>query len=130
MQREQFTKLMDETYDVLKGLNQTKGHDYAGDDDALNNFKSAGERVGLDPIQVWGIYFLKHIAAIETFVKEGNVKSEPIEGRIQDAILYLFLLLGLIAEQAGEQIVQKKSAKQMQGEMVGGGGLNRGLDGD
>ena len=107
MQREQFLKLMDETYDVLKGLNQTKGHDYAGDDDALNNFKSAGERVGLDPIQVWGIYFLKHIAAIETFVKEGNVKSEPIEGRVQDAILYLFLLLGLIAEQTPKESPSK-----------------------
>jgi hypothetical protein len=33
-----------------------------------------------------------------TFIKEGDVKSEPIEGRIHDVILYCFLLLGLIRE--------------------------------
>lgn len=98
MRREVFVELMDSTYEELKKLNSTKGNDYAGDDDALNNFKTAALRVGLEPTQVWGVYFLKHIAAIETFIKDGNVKSEPIEGRVQDAILYLFLLLGLIVE--------------------------------
>lgn len=129
MQREDFQKLMLTTYEKLQELNQRKGHDYAGDDDALANFKLAGERLGLEPLKVWGVYASKHWAAIETFIKEGDVKSEPIEGRIEDMILYLFLLLGLNKEKAGEQIVQKRSAKQIQDEIVGGG-LNRGLDGD
>jgi hypothetical protein len=31
-------------------------------------------------------------------VREGGVLSEPIEGRIQDAVLYLLLLRGLVED--------------------------------
>lgn len=98
MNRSKFGDLMDSVYDDLKRLNRTKGHDYAGDDDALANFKLAGQRLGLTPEAVWGVYASKHWSAIETYIKEGQVESEPIEGRIKDAILYLFLLMGLVAE--------------------------------
>jgi len=89
---------MDAHYAQITQINRTKGHDYAGDDDALANFKQAGEKLGLRPEQIWGVYADKHWSAVMTFVKEGDVKSEPIEGRIHDVILYCFLLLGLIEE--------------------------------
>lgn len=98
MNRSDFGGLLDREFAVIRALNQTKGHDYAGDEDALLNFKSAAERLGLTPEQVWGVYGDKHWSAIMTFCKEGDVKSEPIEGRIRDVILYGFLLLGLIEE--------------------------------
>jgi hypothetical protein len=81
-------------------LLSTKGHDYTGgDDDALANFKYVGLRTGLDPKQVWAVYFNKHIEAIFTYIKRGELKSESVESRIQDAINYLLLLNGLIKEE-------------------------------
>lgn len=98
MDRATFVALMDEHYSSITEINRTKGHDYAGDDDALKNFKDQAAQLGLTPEQVWGVFAGKHWAAICTFIKEGDVKSEPIEGRIHDVILYCFLLLGLIEE--------------------------------
>jgi hypothetical protein len=95
--------MRDRHYALIADINDKKGHDYAGDGDALANFKKDDERlrkiVQNDPVLAkWYIYFDKHYEAVMTFLEEGDVKSEPIEGRIHDAILYLFLLLGLIEE--------------------------------
>lgn len=98
MDRTQFQDMMDNDFATIKGLNSTKGADYSGNDDALLNFKRAAANIGLTPEQVWSVYATKHWDAIMTFVREGDVKSEPVEGRIHDVILYCFLLLGLIRE--------------------------------
>jgi cyclopropane fatty-acyl-phospholipid synthase-like methyltransferase len=98
MTRDDFIALLQSEFEKIVQINRIKGHDYAGEDDALSNFKRNADRLGLTSIQVWAVYFHKHLDAIETFVREGGVASEPIEGRIQDAILYLFLLRGLIED--------------------------------
>jgi hypothetical protein len=103
MDRAEFTALRDRHYAAIAEINDRKGHDYAGEEDALANFKKDDERlrkiVENDPVLAkWYIYFDKHYEAVMTFLEEGDVKSEPIEGRIHDMILYSFLLLGLIEE--------------------------------
>ncbi len=79
-----------------------KGRDYAGTDhqaDVNANFKRAGERWGIGTLQAWGVYFGKHIDAIETFIRtDGAAQSEPILGRITDAVNYLFILLALLED--------------------------------
>ena len=77
-----------------------KGHDYTGaaEEDALANFKLVAHTTGLTPLQVWSVYFHKHVDAIMTFIKKGELKSETIDSRILDAINYLLLLNGLIKE--------------------------------
>lgn len=104
MNREEFQALMQRHYETIVDTNSKKGADYAGDQDALASFKKAAERLGLTPEQVWAVYGDKHWSAIMTFCREGDVKSEPIEGRIIDVILYGFLLLGLIEEKKGAGI--------------------------
>jgi len=98
----------DEFYQILKkmvleeeDIMVKKGHEYCeGNDDKLHNFKDVAERTGLTPIQVWQVYFLKHISSITNYVKDGvEASNEPIEGRIMDARNYLALLRGLIEEQ-------------------------------
>ena len=101
MDRNAFLDLLEENHKTIVDLNRRKGHDYAGDDDALRNFKSQAADAGVTTEQVWSIFFGKHLAAIHTYVREGDVASEPIEGRILDAILYLYLLLGLVKEKRG-----------------------------
>ena len=108
MERSALTALIDEHFARITEINRTKGHDYAGEDDALSNFKKQAVDLGLDPKQIWGVFAGKHWSAIMTFIKEGDVKSEPIEGRIHDIILYCFLLLALIEEERLKGLVTEE----------------------
>jgi hypothetical protein len=98
MNRDDFDIFRDGHYNQIAEINHKKGKDYAGDQDALANFKVIGKDLGLDPLKVWGVYASKHWSAVMAYVREGKVESEPIEGRLHDVILYCFLLLGLIEE--------------------------------
>lgn len=98
MNRDDFDIFRDRHYNQIAEINHRKGKDYAGDEDALANFKVIGKDLGLDPLKVWGVYASKHWSAVMAYVREGKVESEPIEGRLHDVILYCFLLLGLIEE--------------------------------
>ena len=80
-------------------LRLVKGNDYSGMEDVNLNFKRGAARVGLDAKTVTMIYLMKHMDAIETFVRDGKVKSEPIEGRIVDAVNYLLILASIIEEE-------------------------------
>lgn len=104
----EFDELMEATYQKLLAMRASKGRDYAGNDDRLANFKRHAEQVDIDPLKIWAVYYNKHHDAIMTFVRmhahESYQPSEPIEGRIEDAILYLFLLLGLIHDQCKQHI--------------------------
>lgn len=70
---------------------EQKGHDYTDQDDGLSNFYDVGKQLGKSALDVWAIYWLKHVYAILTFIRTGGLKSEPIESRFNDAINYLFL---------------------------------------
>jgi len=96
-----FAQLVNDQCDHMTEVLDTKGNDYRGDEDALANFKAVGFRNGLTSWQVWGVYFGKHIMAIERFIASGKLESEPIEERITDAQNYLMLLLALVKEQKG-----------------------------
>lgn len=98
MNRAEFQKLMQSQFDDLLEINNRKGHDYAGDSDALANFKRHADNLGLQPEQIWAVYASKHWDAVITYCRHGSVESEPIEGRIDDCMLYLFLLRGLVEE--------------------------------
>lgn len=102
MQRSDFTEQLKQWFSDILDLNATKGNDYSGSEDAFANFKRNAQRLDMSPHQVWAVYFFKHLDAIETWLRDGQVKSEPIEGRIDDAIMYLFLLKGMILEREQE----------------------------
>ena len=92
------TTIMDPMLNDAKAIIKAKGNDYAEDDDFLANFKTAAEDAGVTVLQAWYIYYFKHHCAIRTYVKDGQVESEDIRGRIHDEINYLLLLAGIIAE--------------------------------
>ena len=83
-----------------------KGEEYTvSDEDKFKNFKSIGDRMGLNAEQVALIYLLKHMDSIRNFVLNGKEASEePITGRIQDARNYLLLLGGIIAEKQQREL--------------------------
>ena len=83
-----------------------KGNDYTrglGDIDRAVYFKKAALFNKVSPLQAWGVYFYKHMAAVFRFIGDGKVESEPIEGRIHDLINYSILLLLLVKEKQHAQ---------------------------
>ena len=78
----------------------SKGKEYTiGSDDKLKNFKMVAEASNLSAMKVWQIYFMKHVASIYNYIKDGTEASnESIEGRIMDARNYLALFRGLVKE--------------------------------
>lgn len=79
----------------MKLLNR-KGRDYTTDGDAFKNTLTIAEEVGISPEKVIWIYLRKHLSAIQRYILSESLESEPIEGRLQDAVNYLALLHVLI----------------------------------
>jgi hypothetical protein len=91
-------ELQEGVFDHIRKLRETKGREYAHDADTLADFKEVADETGISPLQCWATYVKKHQRAIDTFIREGGVKSESIESRIHDVLTYHILLLGLIQD--------------------------------
>ena len=76
-----------------------KGADYADNNDRLSNFKQVAALLGVDSTTVAGVYFLKHVTAICRAIRDKTLSSEPLEGRFDDAVNYLYLLEACFDEQ-------------------------------
>jgi hypothetical protein len=53
MTRADRTALRETHWQQIQELNRRKGKDYAGESDALSNFKRTADLTGLTPYQVW-----------------------------------------------------------------------------
>lgn len=93
-------KLMQQMFDEELSIARTKGKEYT-QGDRLDNFKRIGAELGINPKKVLWVYLKKHLDSIASYIKSEKVLSEPIEGRIMDARVYLTLLRGLIEEEKG-----------------------------
>lgn len=85
----------------IRPVLMSKGVEYSqGQEDANSNFKRHAESLGMEPEQVLFVYLGKHMDSITYAIKTGNFfdLSEPIEGRVGDAINYLLILASLIEE--------------------------------
>lgn len=98
MDKDTFKTLLSNTYKSLVNLTASKGEEYSRDADQLANFKRQAEELNTTPEKILMVYLNKHLDSIKSFVKTGKVHSEPIEGRIDDAILYLILLKGIVQD--------------------------------
>lgn len=89
-------------FDTSHDLLMKKGKAYAGDEDALDNFKRNAKLLGLTPFQVWAVYFNKHIDSINNAIKQNPSnpvdQSEGLDGRIADVITYATILGCLLKE--------------------------------
>ena len=95
MNRETFNKLLEDQFDHIRQLSNSKGEEYAGSDDVLADFREVGKALGISPEVALLCYQSKHWRAINSYVQTGEVRSEPIEGRLQDLILYSLLLIAM-----------------------------------
>lgn len=102
MKYEEQTAIDEKVFERVRKLRETKGKEYATEEDTLADFKEVAAETGTTPLQVWAVYVKKHQRAVDTFIREGATKSETIQSRIIDIIVYHLLLLGLIKDLSEE----------------------------
>lgn len=100
---QQWEALLETTIDKIKSLAKNKGGEYSGDSDRLANFRRNAEALGLCPEVVWAVYAGKHWDALQTYVKDlstglQRVRSEPLDGRVDDLLVYLLLFKAMLEE--------------------------------
>lgn len=99
MTQAEFTTLMDNVYQELHLLRAAGQKEYGhASDDAFDNFKRTGTRLGLEPEKVLWIFLEKHLDGICSWLKGHKSQRENVRGRINDAIVYLLLLRGMVEE--------------------------------
>lgn len=100
MTQNNYEDLIQNLLDTAKQVRTSKQPSYTGNDtDVLKNFKVIATRLGLDPLQVWAIYFNKQVDAVNSIVKNPEIKpSEAPILRYADIINYCFLGLALMNE--------------------------------
>lgn len=90
-------------------MKDTKGKEYANSTSRFANFDRLAERLGVSNLIVGWVYITKHLDSIESFIKTGRTFStEPIEGRLVDAITYLTLIAGMIREKELKVDLEKR----------------------
>lgn len=100
---DRYAALVNKTVYMIKQLGKLKGGEYAGDNDRLANFRRNGEAIGLPMETIWRVYAGKHWDAISQFVHDlqsgkSRGRMEPIEGRVDDLIVYLILFKAMLDE--------------------------------
>lgn len=94
-------ELMDFASALTENALQTlhvKGQDYAPTTDALHEFRTTADALGLTPEQVWAVHFQKQAKAVLRYCKDGKLDSEGVDSRLQDVINYAILLSAIIHE--------------------------------
>jgi hypothetical protein len=94
-----FNRFQLELIDEVLKMRDTKGKEYANSTNRFANFDRLSEQLGLTNIQIAWVYIAKHLDAIQNYIKTGkSFSTEPIRGRIVDALTYLTLIAGMIEE--------------------------------
>jgi hypothetical protein len=107
--QEDFDDVIEEFNEATVEILQSKGEEYATENDRLMNFRTVGEMAGLEPEEVTVTYLLKHVQRLSKAVREDEYQwdwrhddgSEALKQRVADSINYL-LLLALALEAADD----------------------------
>lgn len=102
MTRKEFNKIIQKFTEERKSIQDSKGEAYSGQKDALGNFKRGAKLTGSNPMQVWFIYFMKHVDAVASYVRGEYKDTEAIDGRLADLANYIELAYGLVKESGKE----------------------------
>lgn len=110
MDNETYNIVIKDLVDSALAIEQSKRPAYTiGNKDVLYNFKSVAWRLGVSPMQAWGVYALKHFDSIMALAKDPNIpQAEHIKGRFCDALNYLKLGYALYVDQENER--QRKNS--------------------
>jgi len=115
MTHKQFDEYQEDLLNKVVGMKDTKGKEYSNSENRFANFERTAAELGLTNIQVAWVYTKKHLDGIASYCRKEQTLSEPIEGRIVDAIVYLTLIAGMIEEKQLDKIGKGFSLEGMEG---------------
>src|SRR5574341_185071 len=100
-----YDELLGKVQAQIESLSLHKGGEYAGDQYRLANFRRNARDSGVPAEVVWRIYAGKHWDAISQYIRDiadgkDRPRSEHIQGRAYDLIVYLILFLAMEDEKA------------------------------
>jgi hypothetical protein len=131
MNQKELHDLAQKTFTELNVLLETKGVEYSGSEDRLSNFKRGSALTGCTPLQVLFIYLSKHYDAFATYIRDeakgvDRVRSESIEGRLDDIMNYCLLAKALVREvSVGTQSAHGEQQTLGLAQQDGGGSRQR-----
>lgn len=99
MTREQLAAVMDRVFEECRALRDAGQKEYARrEENALANFERVAERVGVSREKVLMVYLEKHMDGIHAWINGHRSQRESVKGRINDAIVYLTILRGMVED--------------------------------
>ena len=98
MTRDQMQDVMSAVYLECEGLRKAGQAEYSGGEDAFGNFNRLAAALKIDRRKILWIYVSKHFDGIVAYINGHESQREDVHGRINDAIVYLCLLRGMIEE--------------------------------
>lgn len=112
MNRATMQQVMYSVFNECDALRQAGQKEYAHDDsNAFANFERLADSLQLDRKQVLLVYAHKHWDGIASFVAGHTSQREDVRGRINDLIVYMTLLRGMIDEEQALLPNNKPSAE-------------------
>lgn len=100
--RSEMLKIMEAVFLECQSLRQAGQREYAHkEENSFRNFEQIGDYLGLPREKVLLVYAIKHLDGIVSWVNGHTSQRESVEGRINDLIVYLCLLRGMIEETKG-----------------------------
>jgi hypothetical protein len=85
------------TMEIIE-LRKAKAIDYSETDDAFLTVRRVAQDSGMKPEQVLHVFMTKHYDAVRKYLIHPGKTTEPIEGRINDLIVYLILIKAILSE--------------------------------
>jgi hypothetical protein len=103
MTKDTLAKLMRTVFDdEIMALREAGQREYAHDEgNAFANFDRAAADLNLDRKMILWIFAMKHRDGIASYLKGHQSQREDVRGRINDLIVYLLILRGMIEEEKG-----------------------------
>lgn len=104
--KDDVAKLMAKMFVELDNLRDAGQREYAGgEDNALGNFERLSSRLGITRESVLWVYITKHLDGIEAYIRGHTSQRESVEGRINDAIVYLILLRAMVEDSKSQKVL-------------------------
>ena len=105
MNQKEFIETRQYILDKAQDIMDAKQPEYTNKSiDVLNNFKLTAKSIGIQQMEVWAVFFNKHIQAILSHAGDPNMhQAEPIDSRYADALNYLFLGFAMLVEDSNKK---------------------------
>lgn len=97
MNYDEMKDVMEDVIEEIRALREAGHKEYAGGKaSAFGNFDRLAGELGIQPEEVLWVYAMKHKDGITSWIRGHKSQRESVKGRINDLIVYLILLRGMV----------------------------------